>query len=380
MNIFIWAPFLQKVGTTTNVENLINSLVKFSKKKNLKIDLINVFGEWDNYNFEDERINKISLLNFKFLKENKKKGFLISRIYTIFIIIFSIIPLAKLLKEKNYDFLFVHLITSLPIFLSGFFKKKTKLILSIAGFPKLTYLRSFFWKLFQKNIHRIICPSYETKNILIEKKIFNKEKLNVIKDPHINVKKIIKKKKIKIKREFNLSKNIISVGRLTNQKNYIFLLEAFKKILSFKNDLHLTIIGEGEDRKLIEKKISDLEIKNFVTLEGYQDNVYKYLNNSLCYFSTSLWEGPDLAMLDAAFLNVPIICSDCQSGRKEFIDNNKRGYIFRTNDMNSLIEAYKLFFKDNEFEIKKKLIEAKKEVKNFTQFRYFLNLQKVLSS
>lgn len=380
MNIFIWAPFLQKVGTTTNVENLINSLIKFSKKKNLKIDLINVFGEWDNYNFEDERINKISLLNFKFLKENKKKGFLISRIYTIFIIIFSIIPLAKLLKEKNYDFLFVHLITSLPIFLSGFFKKKTKLILSIAGFPKLTYLRSFFWKLFQKNIHRIICPSYETKNILIEKKIFNKEKLNVIKDPHINVKKIIKKKKIKIKREFNLSKNIISVGRLTNQKNYIFLLEAFKKILSFKNDLHLTIIGEGEDRKLIEKRISDLEIKNFVTLEGYQDNVYKYLNNSLCYFSTSLWEGPDLAMLDAAFLNVPIICSDCQSGRKEFIDNNKRGYIFRTNDMNSLIEAYKLFFKENDFEIKKKLIEAKKEVKNFTQFRYFLNLQKVLSS
>lgn len=380
MNIFIWAPFLQKVGTTTNVENLINSLIKFSKKKNLKIDLINVFGEWDNYNFEDERINKISLLNFKFLKENKKKGFLISRIYTIFIIIFSIIPLAKLLKEKNYDFLFVHLITSLPIFLSGFFKKKTKLILSIAGFPKLTYLRSFFWKLFQKNIHRIICPSYETKNILIEKKIFNKEKLNVIKDPHINVKKIIKKKKIKIKREFNLSKNIISVGRLTNQKNYIFLLEAFKKILSFKNDLHLTIIGEGEDRKLIEKRISDLEIKNFVTLEGYQDNVYKYLNNSLCYFSTSLWEGPDLAMLDAAFLNVPIICSNCQSGRKEFIDNNKRGYIFRTNDMNSLIEAYKLFFKENDFEIKKKLIEAKKEVKNFTQFRYFLNLQKVLSS
>ena len=144
--------------------------------------------------------------------------------------------------------------------------------------------------------------------------------------------------------------------------------------------MHLTIIGEGEDRKLIEKRISDLEIKNFVTLEGYQDNVYKYLNNSLCYFSTSLWEGPDLAMLDAAFLNVPIICSDCQSGRKEFIDNNKRGYIFRTNDMNSLIEAYKLFFKENDFEIKKKLIEAKKEVKNFTQFRYFLNLQKVLSS
>ena len=190
MNIFIWAPFLQKVGTTSNVENLINSFLKFSNKKDFKIDLINVFGELDNYEFYDERVNKVSLLKFKFLKENKKKGFLISRIYTILIIIFSIIPLFRLLKKNNYDFLFVHLITSLPIFLSGLIKKNGKLILSIAGFPKLTFLRSFYWKLFQKNIYRIICPSNETKNLLLKKKIFIEQKLKVIKDPHISARKI----------------------------------------------------------------------------------------------------------------------------------------------------------------------------------------------
>ena len=103
---------------------------------------------------------------------------------------------------------------------------------------------------------------------------------------------------------------------------------------------------------MIEKKIIDLGIINSVSLLGYQDNIYKYLNNSLCYFSTSLWEGPDLAMLDAAFLNVPIICSDCPSGRKEFIDDNKRGYIFKTNDMKSLIEVYKIFLKDDHLNLK----------------------------
>ena len=167
---------------------------------------------------------------------------------------------------------------------------------------------------------------------------------------------------------------------LTKQKNYIFLLDAFKKILSLKNDLHLIIIGEGEERELIENKIKKLEISNYVSLKGYQDNVYKYLNNSLCYFSTSLWEGPDLAMLDAAFLNVPIICSDCKSGRKEFIENNKRGYIFKTNDMSSLIQAFDIFFKEDIIELKKKVIESKKEVKNFTQFRYYLNLIKILNN
>jgi len=379
MNILIWSPFLQKVGTTTNVLNIINSLNKYSKKNSFEIDLLDVFGEWENYKFEKIKVNKISLLNYGFLKKLKKNGFIRSRLVTILIIILSIIPLAKQLKKKNYNFFFIHLITSLPIILTGFIKKETKLILNIAGFPKLTLMRSLFWKHFQNRIYKVICPSNETKDMLIEKKIFDKNKLLVIKDPHINVKEIIKKKNILLEKNLKLSKNIVAIGRLTKQKNYFFLLEAFKNILNIKNDIHLTIIGEGEDRNLIEKKIRDLEIDKNVTLEGYQKNIYKYLNNPLCYFSTSLWEGgPDLAMLDAAFLNVPIICSDCKSGRKEFIENNKRGYIFKTNNMNSLISAFELFFRDNDLEIKKKLLEAKREVKNFTQFRYYLNLKKIL--
>jgi glycosyltransferase involved in cell wall biosynthesis len=378
MNILIWSPFLQKVGTTTNVLNLINSINKYSKKDTIKIDLLDVYGEWDNYEFDRIKVNKISLLKDSFLKKIKKNGFIRSRLVTILIIILSVIPLTRQLKKKNYSFFFVHLITSLPIILTKFIKKDTRLVLNIAGFPKLTFLRSLFWKHFQNRIYKVICPSKETKNLLTEKKIFDQEKLIVIKDPHINVREIAKKKNALSDVNFNLSKNIITIGRLTKQKNYIFLLEAFKNILSIKNDIHLTIIGEGEDRNLIENKIRDLGIIKNVTLEGYQKNIYKYLDNPICYFSTSLWEGPDLAMLDAAFLNVPIICSDCKSGRKEFIENNKRGYIFKTNDMNSLISTFELFFRDNDLVIKKKLLEAKREVKNFTQFRYYLSLKKIL--
>ena len=65
MNIFIWAPCLQKVGTTTNVENLISSFLKYSKTQNYQIDLINVFGEWDNYKIEDTSIALENFLNRK---------------------------------------------------------------------------------------------------------------------------------------------------------------------------------------------------------------------------------------------------------------------------------------------------------------------------
>ncbi len=380
MNILIWSPFLQKVGTTSNVLNLISSLNKYSKKEKIKIDLIDVFGEWENYEFDEDKVEKISLLKNNFFKKIKKDGFIMSRLVTILIIIFSFVPLLKQFKKKNYNFVFVHLITSLPILVNKFANKKIKLILNIAGFPKLTLIRSLFWKLFQNRIYKIICPSKETKDLILEKNIFKNEKIVVIKDPHINVKEIIDKKNIPLDKKINLSKNIIAIGRLTKQKNYIFLLNAFKKILSLRKDIHLTIIGDGEQRNIIEKKIKELAITKHVTMAGYQNNVYKYLRNSLCYFSTSLWEGPDLAMLDAAFLNVPIICSDCKSGRKEFIEDNKRGYLFKTNDMESLLSTFETFFADQKITVNKKLLEAKKEVKYFTKFRYYLSLKKILNS
>ncbi len=379
MNILIWSPFLQKVGTTSNVYNLINANIKYSNQKLNSIDLINVFGEWDEYDFDNTKVNKIKLLNFNFLKKIKKDGFFRSRIFTFLVIILCFVPLIQLMKKKNYDFFFIHLITFLPIFLARFLKNKIKLILHISGFPKLTFFRSYFWKSNQKHIYKIICPSNETRDLLIEKKIFKKEKMNVIKDPHISPSQIIKLKNEENNQKKKSKNNILAIGRLTKQKNYIFLLEVFNKLLGLKNDLKLTIIGEGEDREIIENKIRSLGIESHVKLEGFQKNVYKYLNNSLCYFSTSLWEGPDLAMLDAAFSNVPIICSDCKNGRKEFIENNKRGYIFKTNDFNSAVKAFEIFLEDEKFEIKRKLIMAKREVKNFTRFRYYLDLKKLLN-
>jgi glycosyltransferase involved in cell wall biosynthesis len=379
MKILIWAPFINKVGTTTNVINSIIALKKFSKKEKYSIDLVDVFGEWNNYDFKNLNINKIKLLNSEFILKGKKNGFLKSRFYMILIFFNSIFPLLKLIKKNKYNYIIAHLITSLPIFLFYFIQTQTKLILSIAGFPKLTFIRSFFWKLSNKNINKILCPSEETKQLLVKQNIFNQDKIFVIKDPHINIKKIISKKNEDNYSSLVLSnKYIISIGRLTRQKNYDFLIKSFYNILKIKKDVNLVIIGEGEDRKKIETKIQELNLTDRVMLLGYQDNIYKYLKKAYCYLSTSIWEGPDLAMLDASFLNIPIICSDCRSGRKEFIDDGKRGYIFKTNNMDSFMVEFKKFIDDDKTVLKNKLINSKKEVKNFTIFRFYLSMKKIL--
>ena len=169
MKILIWAPFINKVGTTSNVINSIKAINKFSDSNNFSIELVNVFGEWNDTNIKDTNIKTIKLIKNKLILNANKKGFIKSRLYTILIILFSAIPLFKLIKKNNYNYIISHLITSLPVSLFLLFKFKSKLILSISGFPKLTILRKLFWKISKPNIYKIISPSIETKELLLEK-------------------------------------------------------------------------------------------------------------------------------------------------------------------------------------------------------------------
>ena len=136
--ILIWAPFVKKVGTTTNVLNSVEALKKFSKKK-YKIYLINVFGEWDKYIQENEDIQKINLFKSNFILKVNAEGFIKIRFYMILIFLKSLIPLTLLIRRNKYDYIFCHLITSLPKFLTLFTNKKIKTILCIAGYPKLNF-------------------------------------------------------------------------------------------------------------------------------------------------------------------------------------------------------------------------------------------------
>ena len=88
------------MGTTTNVINSISAIKKYSDNNEYIIDLVDVFGEWDEYKFNTNEVNKIKLLNNRFILESKKNGYLRSRFFYLLIFLFSIIPLFKLLKKK----------------------------------------------------------------------------------------------------------------------------------------------------------------------------------------------------------------------------------------------------------------------------------------
>ena len=86
------------------------------------------------------------------------------------------------MSKYQPNFLIVHLLTYIPfiIYLNNNFK--TKLILRISGKPKLNFFRSLLWKMSNRNISIVFCPTIETMNYL-KKNIFDEKKLRFLPDP-----------------------------------------------------------------------------------------------------------------------------------------------------------------------------------------------------
>ena len=377
--IFIWSPFASKIGTVKNVVNFTSGLAKYSKKKQFNISFINSFGEWNFFKKElkDKKFNFYDFFYSNRFLNWKKDGFIKSRLFYIIIFLFSFFPLIRLLKNEKPQYLFCYLITSLPLTLFFLFKFKTKLVLSIAGQPRLNFLRKFFWKMISKKVSHIICPSDELKKNLIKLNIFNEEKIFVIQDPHLSIKKVNILKSEIIKDDYYKSnKIIISIGRLTKQKNFTFLINNFSEIHKRYGNFKLIIIGDGEEKEMLLRLIKKLDLEEHVKIFEYKENIYNYLNSSNYYVSTSEWEGSSLAMIDAAVLGIPILCSDCPTGRKEFIGNDERGYLYLQNNSKDFLFKFDKMVNEEAELLYRKLVKAKKASRKFTHFNHFLNFRK----
>lgn len=380
MKLFYWSPFLSNIATVDSVINSINSLKRYGRRDKYRTFLIDASGEWEQKFEKILGINIIKLYKKKYYKFLPKGNFFKSRFSQLTIFICNFNPLRKLIIKEKPDFLIAHLIISLPLILFFFFKFDTKLIIRISGTPKLNLFRKFFWKLFSKNVYLVTCPTNSTLQKLKELNIFPKKKLKLVYDPILKVSAINMKKREKLQDKLVGTEFILSIGRLTRQKNFLLLIRAFKEILKEYSNLKLVILGEGEDRKKIEKLISKLSLNNHIFLEGYKKNIFNYLHNCECYISSSLYEDPGFSLIESGFLNKFVIAADSKTGPTEILNSSKNGLLFKNNDKNSLVNQYLVFKKLSSEKLMNKKINLKKFSKNFSVFNHFKSMSKILSN
>jgi glycosyltransferase involved in cell wall biosynthesis len=375
MKIFYWSPHTSYVATIRAVLNSAISLKEYGGNK-YDVSIINANGEWNN--FISNKIKFINLSSKIYFSTFPITGLIKSRISYLYIFIRYFFSLKKLITNEKPDFLIIHLITSLPLILLILFNFETKFILRISGFPKLNFIRKFLWKCASKKIYLITTPTKTTLNYLDSINFIDKKKIILLTDPVLKIREIVKLKKEKISENFDLkNKYIVSIGRLTYQKNFSLLIESFYNIKKVYKEYKLIIIGEGEERKKLEFLINKLNLNNDVFLIGFKKNIFPYLKIADCFILSSLWEDPGFVLIEAGILNKVIISSDCMSGPKELL-NLDNGYLFSSNDKYSLIDKF-IDFKNNRYESNnKKKIVTKKKFKIYSIYNHYSQIKELL--
>ena len=377
--VFYWSPHInEQIATVKAVVNSALSLIKYSK--NYDPTIINVFGEWNSLKnlLNDNNLNFKNLMNLNI--KLPINGFLKSRIFYTFLSLVILIPLYKFLRKEKPDYLIIHLITVPVLILCFFFNFKTKFILRISGYPKLNFLRKIFWKLVSKKIYKIFTPTQITKKMLIDNEIFNENKIFLLRDPIISIRNLNTLKRQKISNDFNHNNYILSIGRLTKQKNFQFLIKAYA--LLKKEVMHLPkliIIGEGEEKNNLNDKIRENNMEKDIFILGYKSNVFQYLHKSLFFLLSSSWEDPGFVLVEAAASNKLILSSNVLSGPKEFLYNKSSGFLFEKENITDFKNKVKYILSNiNSKEIFINKVNAKKNSKNYTLFFHFKELIKLL--
>lgn len=117
------------------------------------------------------------------------------------------------------------------------------------------------------------------------------------------------------------SKVVLAVGRLTHQKGFDLLLQSWIDVSKSNPDWKLKIVGEGEDRAILEDFIQSKKLTQSVELIGRIDNVSKYYKEAEIFCLSSRFEGFPMVLLETLAFGIPVVSFDCETGPAEILDN-----------------------------------------------------------
>lgn len=127
----------------------------------------------------------------------------------------------------------------------------------------------------------------------------------------------------KKRKELDVSNKIVlgHVGRLSYQKNHMFLLDIFKKVSQIHEDAILLLVGTGEKEQEIKNKIHDLCLDSKVLLLGKREDVNDIYQAMDIFVMPSLFEGVPVTGIEAQFAGLPCVFSDRVPQEVDFTGN-----------------------------------------------------------
>ena len=196
--------------------------------------------------------------------------------------------------------------------------------------------------LISKFVHTFITASEAAKNRLSDVRGFPLNKIltfsNCVEEKQVDIENSILRNEFRIKEGDVI---IGAVGLLTKRKGFSTLLDSIKMIIdnTAQTGISVFIIGEGEDRELLENKIEALGLKNHVNLIGFRSDVLDYVKDFDVFILPSISnEDMPYVIVEAMMLKKPVIASRV-AGTPEVVLDGETGIIVAPGAIKELADA-----------------------------------------
>jgi glycosyltransferase involved in cell wall biosynthesis len=131
---------------------------------------------------------------------------------------------------------------------------------------------------------------------------------------------------------------VLSAGRLTPQKNFALLINAFA-LVRREHDARLVILGDGPERAALETEVRRHGVEDCVALPGFLNNPYACMARARVFALSSDFEGLPTVLIESLAVGTPVVSTDCESGPREILRGGALGELVPVGDVPALARA-----------------------------------------
>lgn len=274
--------------------------------------------------------------------------------------IFQSFKILKFARQNKIDIIHSHgykfniLLGMIPVFIRRITFISTLHGYTYSKFPSKKWLYDKLERISFEFIDGLVFVSEDIKQKPILKGLKAKNELVIINgiDSASIIDQSLKNESVSLFNFFPKSKKYIylgAIGRLSQEKGFDLLVEAFRDLVKINQNIRLIIVGEGELRSKLEEKIIIYNLSEYIKLAGFINPIYRLMNELDGVIMPSYTEGLPITLLEACILNKSIVASSV-GGIEEVLENYNRSIVIPPGNVDLLRNAIiDLFINKNNY-------------------------------
>lgn len=134
------------------------------------------------------------------------------------------------------------------------------------------------------------------------------------------------------------AKTVVAVGRLTYQKGFDLLLQAWAEVCRRVSGWQLAIVGDGELRSALSAQAESLGLAGCVTFVPAMKDVVAVYRDASVLAMSSRYEGFGMVLLEAQTVGLPVVSFACKCGPSEIVNDGVDGYLVAPGDVDAMAD------------------------------------------